>query len=307
MVIRLAPAPPSRLGLPLRAEHSAPRSAAGAVAPVQRAASARGAPRYPGNDAWKGCKLRAGNMNQSILELDAIATAAETRPLAVHEQPRQRMENFGVAALSDTELLATLLQGSGVTVMEAVTAASQLLAAAGSLTALASWQPADFRRVKRIGYSKGQQLAAVAEIGRRMNRPCQAIQRCNDPQQVAEMIRPLMLGVSVEKFYVLCLNRKNCLVKLVEISSGTATQTYAHPREVYREAIRYGSTAIIAAHTHPSSLDPTPSAADVTVTRQLREASRAIDIELIDHVIVGRPECDPRGVGHYSFRQAGIL
>ena len=110
----------------------------------------------------------------------------------------------------------------------------------------------------------------------------------------------------MEKFWVLCLNRKNRLLKQVEITSGTATSSLAHPREVFREAIRHGATAVICVHNHPSG-DPAPSAADLQITRQLREAARAVDIDLLDHVILGRPEADPRGLGYYSFRQSGVV
>jgi DNA repair protein RadC len=105
---------------------------------------------------------------------------------------------------------------------------------------------------------------------------------------------------------VLCLNRKNRLIKQVEITSGTATSSLAHPREVFRAAIRHGATAVVCVHNHPSG-DPAPSAADVQVTRQLREAARAVDIELLDHVIVGRAAADPRGLGYHSFRESGVL
>jgi DNA repair protein RadC len=104
----------------------------------------------------------------------------------------------------------------------------------------------------------------------------------------------------------LCLNRKNRLIKRVEITSGTATAALAHPREVFRAAIRESASAVICAHNHPSG-DPAPSAPDVQVTRQLREAAKAVDIELLDHVIVGRAAADPQGRGYFSFREAGML
>jgi DNA repair protein RadC len=75
---------------------------------------------------------------------------------------------------------------------------------------------------------------------------------------------------------------------------------------VFRIAIQHGATAIVCAHNHPSG-DPGPSAADVQVTRQLREAAKTVDIELLDHVVVGEPSADPQGRGYYSFREAGIL
>ena len=109
-----------------------------------------------------------------------------------------------------------------------------------------------------------------------------------------------------EVFYVILLNRKNRPLGRVAITVGTATCALAHPREVYRPAIVGGAAGIICAHNHPTG-DPSPSAPDLIVTRQLREAARTVDIELLDHVILGRPECDPSGLGYYSFRDAGVL
>jgi DNA repair protein RadC len=93
---------------------------------------------------------------------------------------------------------------------------------------------------------------------------------------------------------------------LVEVTSGTATAALAHPREVFRGAIQHGATAIVCVHNHPSG-DPAPSSADVHLTRQLREAARTLDIDLLDHVVVGTVAADPAGLGYYSFRTAGLL
>ena len=109
-----------------------------------------------------------------------------------------------------------------------------------------------------------------------------------------------------EVFHVVLLNQKNKPLGRVAITSGTVSGTLIHPREVFRPAIVAGASAIVCTHNHPSG-DPTPSAADVSATRKLREASRIVDIELLDHVILGRRECDPSGVGYYSFRSAGLI
>lgn len=128
----------------------------------------------------------------------------------------------------------------------------------------------------------------------------------NRADLIAAHMAPTAAGLQIEKFWVLCLNRKSRLLKQVEITSGTATAALAHPREVFRAAIRESAAAIVCVHNHPSG-DPAPSAPDLHVTRQLREAAKAVDIELLDHVIVGRAETDALGRGHYSFREAGIL
>lgn len=109
-----------------------------------------------------------------------------------------------------------------------------------------------------------------------------------------------------ETFWTIMLNRKNNPIARVLITLGTATAALAHPREVFRPAILANACAIICVHNHPSG-DPAPSAPDVHVTRQIREAAKAVDIDFLDHVILGRPEMDPLGRGYYSFRDAGMV
>lgn len=244
-------------------------------------------------------------MNQTKMDLGLDTTETENT-LACGEQPQARLEKFGAAALSDTELLALVLQ-NGLATGKLMELSQRLVAEAGSIAGLASWHPTDFQRWKGIGRAKGQLLSAVVEIARRMTRtPVTEAPSLNRPELVAEHLAPVALGLEVEKFWVMCLNRKNRLKKMVEITSGTATSALAHPREVFRCAIREGATAVVCAHNHPSG-DPAPSAADLQVTRQLREAAKAVDIELLDHVIIGRAGADPQGRGYYSFREAGLL
>ena len=109
-----------------------------------------------------------------------------------------------------------------------------------------------------------------------------------------------------EAFYCVYLDRKNHPLARHMITLGTATSTLATPREVFRGAILAGATALVVAHNHPSG-DPAPSAADVQITRVLRDAAKIIDIDLLDHVIVGDAKADPRGMGYYSFRESGVL
>ncbi len=109
-----------------------------------------------------------------------------------------------------------------------------------------------------------------------------------------------------ETFWVILLDRKNHALGRVLITLGTVSNTLVHPREVFKPAFLASASAVIVAHNHPSG-DPTPSAADMQVTRQLREAAKILDIILLDHVVVGHPESDPAGLGWYSFRSAGLL
>ena len=239
-------------------------------------------------------------------ETDAPPQENRIRILPLGERPQERLERLGASALSDTELLAMLVR-SGTRGQDVLTLCARLLADAGSLPALLGWHEADFKNLRGIGRVKALQLVAAMELARRANgigaREAPVLNRADI---IAAYLEPIAAGLDVEKFWVLCLNRRNRLRKRVEVTSGTATAALAHPREVFRSAIRESASAVICAHNHPSG-DPSPSAADIQLTRQLREASAAVDIPLLDHVIIGRRGADPLGRGFYSFREAGLL
>jgi DNA repair protein RadC len=233
-----------------------------------------------------------------------LANRIKIMPLG--ERPQERLERFGAAALSDTELLAMLVR-SGTKGQDVLTLSSRLISEAGSLAGLLAWHEADFRNLKGIGRVKALQLVATMEVARRaISFPAVESPFLSRADQIAASVQSVASGLDVEKFWVLCLNRRNRLRKRVEISSGTATAALAHPREVFRSAIREGASALVCVHNHPSG-DPSPSAADIQLTRQLREAASAVDIPLLDHVIIGRRGADPLGRGYYSFREAGLL
>ncbi len=228
------------------------------------------------------------------------------RDLAVEERPQERLERHGAAALSETELLALLVR-KGTRRHDVLAIAHQMLAAAGSLEGLLRWTEQDLKTIPGIGRVKAAQLITVLEVARRVRLGgTKAAPVFKTAADVAEHFSLITAGLSVEKFWVLCLNRKNRLLRQHEATSGTASSSLVHPREVFREAIRHGASAVICLHNHPSG-DPAPSAADIQVTRQLRDAARAVDIDLLDHVILGRPSLDPAGQGYYSFRDAGLL
>lgn len=233
-------------------------------------------------------------------------TPNRLREIAVGERPQERLERFGAGALSDTELLAMLLR-SGTRGHDVLSLASRLIAEAGSLGALIAWGPAEFQRLKGIGRVKSLQLLAVMEVARRViGQQTEEAPLLNRANVICHFLQPQTSGLQVEKFWVLCLNRKHRLLKCVEISSGTATSALAHPREVFRAAIRESASAVVCAHNHPSG-DPAPSAQDMQVTRQLRESAKIVAIDLLDHIIIGRAGADPTGRGYYSFRDAGCL
>ncbi len=263
-----------------------------------------------GNDARPGEPQAPDKMdNQQVLGFGINEYGQpenRLKAMACHERPQARLESFGVSALSDTELLAIVL-GNGTRGNDVVSLASQLIGEAGSLAKLASWRERDFEQLQGIGRVKAAQLVAMMEVGRRtMAHNTEEAPILNRADIVARYLHPMAASLEVEKFWTVLLNRKNRLLKLVEITSGTATSALAHPREVFRAAIRESACALVCVHNHPSG-DPAPSSADIQITHLLREAAKTVEITLVDHVIVGRPGADPSGRGYYSFRESGLM
>jgi DNA repair protein RadC len=229
------------------------------------------------------------------------------RDMAASERPQERLERLGPGALSDTELLAMLLR-SGSSSQDVITLSSRLITEAGSLKALLTWSETDFQKMNGIGKVKALQLLTVMEIARRVLSTAESEDPLvlEEPQQVFHYFFPKLAGLAVERFYICALNRRNGLIRDFEITSGTATSSLVHPREVFRPAIQWSATAIIAVHNHPSG-DPTPSPADIQVTRKLKAAAAALEVDFLDHVIIGNPGIGHGNPGYYSFSEAGLI
>lgn len=256
------------------------------------------------------------NANESESEIKGETVApewfyppasAEPLRLAVCERPRERAKAFGPAALSDVEALALVLQGAGAEPERAIEQARALVTRFGGLGAMLGKSARELQAVAGVGEALALRVVAMMEISRRVLIGAAGESPVlSRPEAIAHYMEPRCAGLEVEKFWVVCLNRKNRVIECVEVTSGTATAALAHPREVFRAAIRAGATGIACVHNHPSG-DPAPSAPDLNVTRLLKEAAKAVDIELVDHVIIGRASASPSGKGYFSFREAGII
>ena len=239
-------------------------------------------------------------MNTEILTDGTGYKQADRRPLYVRDG---RAENIGPGALSDAEILAAILGGT----QKAAEVGALLLTKFSSLSAVAKQRVQDLRNVEGVGEAGALRIVAAFEGGRRVQMQTVGERPVLDRVElIASYMQPFTAPLEVEKFFALCLDRKNRLLRRVEVTSGTATSALAHPREVFRAAIREAASAIVCVHNHPSG-DPTPSAADVQVTHLLRDAARTLEISFLDHVIIGRASADPTGRGYYSFREAGLV
>lgn len=225
--------------------------------------------------------------------------------LPIGERPQERLQTKGPSALSDAELLAIVLR-SGTRGLDVLSLSHEILRGIGSLRGLLRMAPEDLRKYPGIGEVKALQLQAMIEISRRILSNGEAAPLMDSPEKIYRWLKPIADGEPVEKFWVISLNRKNRLLRCTAVTSGTATASLVHPREVFREAIQNSASALVCAHNHPSG-DPSPSQADIRATRQLREAAKVVQLDLLDHVVIGQSEHDPNGTGYYSFAEAGLL
>jgi DNA repair protein RadC len=179
--------------------------------------------------------------------------------------------------------------------------AHQLLRRFGGLAAVLEADPRDLETVAGIGRNAALFLTLIPQVTRRYlrdrlehDRPC-----LDNAQAVADYLIPLMAGRAEEVFYVLCLDTKCRMVYPALISQGTVKDTFVHPRVVVEEAIRHRAAAVILAHNHPSG-NASPSREDHALTRDLVRILRAIDIPVLDHIIVAGGEV-------HSFARAGQM
>lgn len=224
---------------------------------------------------------------------------------AEHELPQERFERLGPRELRDAELLALLLR-TGTQGENVLAVAENLMRRAGRLKSMVEWGDDDFGAVRGLGRVKTIQLRTVFEIARRIREDHTEQPVLDDPDGVVAYLSARVFGLEVEKCWVLSLNTKHRLLRCDEVTSGTATASLLHPREVFRPALRAGASAVIVAHNHPSG-DPAPSKADLDVTRRLADSAKVLGVRLADHVVLGRPSGDPTGRGRFSFAEAGLI
>ena len=206
------------------------------------------------------------------------------RDLPAEDRPRERLARHGVSALSNRELV-TLLLGSGSAQASALDVAERLLR--GGLRGLAERTLLDLERERGLGRAKATRLLAALELGARLASEGRAPAACfRTPQDSARYLLPRYGARPVETFGLLALDVRHRLRREAVISVGCLTSSLVHPREVFQEAVVSRAAAIILFHNHPSG-DPEPSTEDIKITKQLVEAGKLMEIEVLDHLIIG--------------------
>jgi len=224
----------------------------------------------------------------------------------VSERPRERLAELGAKALSPAELIAILLR-AGLKGANAVEIGKLLIHKYGdSLRALALATVDDLRQVRGIGRDKAATLIAAFELAQRMAKELQDDSGALDnPEAIVRFLRGQDLGKQVETLRVLLLNTRRRLIRVESVTDGTLDTILVHPREVFKAAIAANAAAVVLAHNHPSG-DPTPSEADIKVTRDLIRAGQLLKIAVLDHVIIGRATPE-RPKDYVSLRELGYF
>lgn len=202
------------------------------------------------------------------------------------ERPRERLLRHGAGILSTAELLAILLR-TGRRGENALQLAHRLLQACGGLAGLARTPAHELAQIPGVGLAKAAQIQAAIEIGRRV-----AAATPNERPQVrcaqdAYLLLTDMADLEQETLRVLLLDTRGRVLTIHTLYMGNVNTTLVRPGEIFREAIRRNAVSLIVAHNHPSG-DPTPSAEDLAITRDLIAAGRLLGIEVLDHLIIGQ-------------------
>lgn len=207
---------------------------------------------------------------------------------------------MGVGALTDAELLAILV-GSGTRGEAALDVAKRvLLEAGGDLHALGRFDALRLRSMHGIGDARAVSIGAAMELGRRrMVSPDNRAVRISRSKDIVGRFQSRLVDLDVEEFWVLALSRANGPIADLLISRGGQSGTVVDPKVVFRKALSVRAAAVVLVHNHPSG-NPNPSAADRKLTADLGEAGRALDLPVLDHVIIA-------GMRHFSFADNRLL
>lgn len=212
--------------------------------------------------------------------------------------PRERLQAFGEQALSEQELLAIVLRTGhhNVNVMEL---AAQLLNQFTSLYELKQATIEELMTIKGIGVTKAIELKAVLELGIRTQQAMQPkIGKINGSYEIAQRLIRELRDYQQEHLVCLFLNTKNEIIQQKTLFIGSLNQSVAHPREIFRWAVRCSAARVIVCHNHPSG-NPEPSNNDIAFTKRLIECGEIMGIELLDHIITGSEK-------YTSLRETGL-
>lgn len=203
------------------------------------------------------------------------------------ELPCEKYERLGPEFLTDAELLAILLR-TGTRGENVLSIAERIInSSEGGILALQYMPLESLLEMKGIGKAKAVRLKCVCELSKRITmRTRMKGLNFNSSATIAKYYMEMLRHLETEHVYLILTDNKNCLIREIMISKGTVNASLLSPREIFMEALKHQAVHIFLLHNHPSG-DPTPSSQDITITNQILEASRILNIPLIDHIIIG--------------------
>jgi len=216
------------------------------------------------------------------------------------DKPREKLVHKGRSVLSNAELIAILI-GSGTKNETAVSLSKRILASTNnSLNELGKVSIKQLMKFKGIGEAKAVSIAAALEIGRRrQNEKTMVKAQISGSQAVFDLLQPLVADLPHEEFWIVYLNNSNKVIHKAQLSKGGITGTLVDVRLVMKQALELGAVSLILAHNHPSGALK-PSEADKKITNKLQKASEAMDIRVLDHVIITQNK-------YYSFADNNLI
>ena len=209
------------------------------------------------------------------------------KDISPENRPRERLEKQGPSVLSDAELLAVILK-TGNKDENVIDMSNRLISKYG-FDKLSMCSLTELQEINGIGSAKASQILALFELNKRHSYSKTQGKPIKTAKDVFEHCSPKLSSSDREHFMILHLDTKNRVIKDEIVSVGALTGTIAHPREVFKSAIKESAHSVILVHNHPSG-DPAPSDEDLKMTERLLEAGEILGIKVLDHVIVGKEE-----------------
>ncbi len=216
------------------------------------------------------------------------------------DRPREKLLKNGEHTLSNSELLAILLS-SGNKGESAIDLARRILHKFKTFRNMSHSDISHWKEIKGLGTAKIAQIKSAIEIGRRF-REDEVLEKktsVDSSQDIAEIMMPRMRDLKKELFKAALLNSKSEILDIVEIEKGTVDKANPILREIFHQCLKYYASSIICVHNHPSG-NPNPSGADKKFTLELREAGKILNIDVLDHIIIGDND-------YFSFADEGLL
>jgi len=227
-------------------------------------------------------------------KFNAIKTWAED------DRPREKFLSKGKHSLSNTELLAILI-ATGTKNESAVDLAKKILSFTNdNLNDLLKLSLNDLQKIKGIGPAKALTISAALELGRRIkDEKAHEVEKITNSRQLYDYFDPILSNLSTEQFWILLLSNSKKVIKRIQVSAGGVSSTLVDPKIIFKAALENLAPCVVLCHNHPSgSLEP--SKADISITKKLIEAGKHLDIEVLDHIIIGNKT-------YYSFADNDLI